>query len=153
MCRSVRRGKVGLWCCNASWKHTHKKNQPQTSKADRAEKARTLIFHIHISIHFTENSPQLLIRFEESLVSSRERVQSVSLHNYTVTLQGVFFPPLWLCECVGVVRVETHTHTHTHTNAREVCLYCTAHTRSTASCRNYTFSLRACFSLTFICLG
>lgn len=33
-----------------------------------------------------------------------------SLHNYTVTLQWVFFP-LWLCECVGVVRVETHTHT------------------------------------------
>ncbi len=35
------------------------------------------MIHIHISIHFTEDSLQLLIHFEESLVRFQERVQSV----------------------------------------------------------------------------
>lgn len=131
-------------------RENNKKNQPKTSKADGAEKARTLIFHIHISIHFTKNSPQLLIRFEESLVSSRERVQSVFLCIIIQLLYSGFFFP---CGCVSAWVWFASKHTHTQTNAGEVCLHCTAQTRSTASCRNYKFSLRACFSLTFICLG
>lgn len=46
-------------------------------KSLRGRKGSTLI-HIHISIHFTMNSLQLFIHFEESLVRFQEHVQSVS---------------------------------------------------------------------------
>ncbi len=73
-----------------------KEKKKQNKKSWQGRKGSTLI-HIHISIYFTENSPQLLIHFEKSQVHFQECVPCFCI--IMMLLCRVF---LWLCVCVCV---------------------------------------------------
>ena len=100
--------------------HENKK----TSKADGAEKARNSDIpysYLHSFHRETLRNCWFALKNRSSL---RRSACSRFLCIIIQLLYRAFSP--WLCECVGVVSVETHTHTHTRTRRWGVSpLYCT----------------------------